>query len=126
LRWLAEHTAADYLMVCEDDVAYCRAARAAWEQSLRQLDSVGFWSLYTPRRDQELVGQKSGWVASNRGRDTWGTQCLSENGTGTVPTTLAYAASSQARSRTRMVLEGKHSIKHNFATRVRVGKMHNL
>ena len=63
-------------MVCEDDVAYCRGARSAWERSVGLLNSVGFWSLYTPRRDRELVGHSSGWVASNRGRDTWGTQCM--------------------------------------------------
>jgi hypothetical protein len=76
LQWLFDHTSADFLMVCEDDVEYCRGARAAWELSTGKLNSVGFWSLYTPHRDRELVGHSSGWVASNRGRDTWGTQCM--------------------------------------------------
>jgi len=76
LRWLLEHTSADYLMVCEDDVEYCRGARDAWERSTSVLSQVGYWSLYTPRRDRELVCKSEGWTASNRGRDTWGTQCM--------------------------------------------------
>ena len=76
LRWLVDHTSADFLMVCEDDVEYCRGARTAWENSACELKLVGFWSLYTPHRDRELVGHAPGWVASNRGRDTWGTQCM--------------------------------------------------
>ncbi len=76
LRWLVEHTQADFLMICEDDVAFCRGARDAWNSSIDQLGPVGFWSLYTPRRDRELVRQSRGWVASNRGRDTWGTQAM--------------------------------------------------
>jgi hypothetical protein len=63
-------------MVCEDDVDYCRGARKAWKQSLGRLDPVGFWSLYTPRRDRGLVGGGRGWVAANRGRDAWGTQAI--------------------------------------------------
>ena len=76
LAWLLEHTSAEYLMVSEDDVAYCRGARDAWERGRNQYDRVGFWSLYTPKRDQGLVGHTHGWVASNRGRDTWGTQAM--------------------------------------------------
>jgi hypothetical protein len=74
LAWLLNHTTAEYLMVCEDDVAYARGARMAWLRALGDFDRVGFWSLYTPQRDRQLVGHKAGWVASNRGRDNWGTQ----------------------------------------------------
>lgn len=74
LAWLRDHTTADHLMVCEDDVAYARDARTAWLTALGTVGPVGFWSLYTPRRDRPLVGHTQGWVASNRGRDTWGTQ----------------------------------------------------
>jgi len=76
LHWLIEHTTADFLMICEDDVAYCQGARAAWEASLNPCGQVGFWSLYTPARDRCLVSSKKGWVASNRGRDAWGTQAM--------------------------------------------------
>jgi len=76
LAWLLDHTSAEYLMVCEDDVAYARGARRAWHEALGAFDRVGFWSLYTPRRDQTLVGHNQGWVASNRGRDSWGTQAM--------------------------------------------------
>ena len=76
LAWLLDHTTADYVMVCEDDVAYARGARRAWERDLGRSDRVGFWSLYTPRRDQPLVGHTTGWVAANRGRDTWGSQAM--------------------------------------------------
>jgi hypothetical protein len=48
LRWLVEHSTADHVMVCEDDVVYCRWARRAWEVSAPRLDTVGFWSLCTP------------------------------------------------------------------------------
>ena len=74
--WLMEQTSAEYLMVCEDDVSYCRGARLAWASAIADFDRVGFWSLYTPRRDQGLVGHQQGWAASNRGRDTWGTQAM--------------------------------------------------
>lgn len=76
LRWLLEHTSAEFLMVCEDDVAYCRGAYGAWAAGARCLTGVGYWSLYTPRRDKGLVGHQAGWVASNRGRDSWGTQAM--------------------------------------------------
>jgi hypothetical protein len=76
LAWLVEHTAAAYLMVFEDDVEFCRGARDAWVSSLGELREVGYWSFYTPRRDRGLVSAKLGWVASNRGRDTWGTQAM--------------------------------------------------
>jgi hypothetical protein len=76
LGWLCEHTAADHLLVCEDDVAYARGARAAWERGLGLPGPVGYWSLYTPRRDHPLVGHAAGWVAANRGRDAWGTQSM--------------------------------------------------
>jgi hypothetical protein len=76
LAWLLDHTTADHLLVCEDDVAYARGARTAWEKSLSEIDRVGYWSLYTPRRDQGLVGDRQGWVGSNRGRDAWGTQAM--------------------------------------------------
>ena len=76
LRWLVDHTDADYLMICEDDVAYCRGARSTWAAAVEIADRVGFWSLYTPVRDRCLVGHTLGWTASNRGRDTWGTQAL--------------------------------------------------
>ncbi|MBI1349376.1 hypothetical protein GC163_24175 [bacterium] len=42
----------------------------------RLAEPVGFWSLYTPRRDRPLVGHQPGWVAANRGRDAWGTQMM--------------------------------------------------
>jgi predicted O-methyltransferase YrrM len=74
LAWLVDHTSAEYLMVCEDDVAYARGACRAWHRALDASGRVGFWSLYTPRRDRPLVGHQAGWVASNRGRNSWGTQ----------------------------------------------------
>lgn len=76
LAWLLEHAAAEYLLVCEDDVAYCPGARDAWARSLSRVGPVGFWSLYTPRRDRDLMGGSRGWVAANRGRDAWGTQAM--------------------------------------------------
>lgn len=76
LRWLIKNTSADYLMVCEDDVVYCKGARATWEMHVGQASEVGFWSLYTPRRDAGLTGNHSGWMARNRGRDTWGTLAM--------------------------------------------------
>jgi hypothetical protein len=75
LEWLVEYTSAELLMVCEDDVAYCRGARAAWEAAT-DANPVGFWSLYTPERDRPLVGDGQGWHAANRGRDAWGTQAM--------------------------------------------------
>jgi hypothetical protein len=47
LSWIFRHTTADYLMVCEDDVAYARGARSAWQMAVAEFDRVGFWSLYT-------------------------------------------------------------------------------
>jgi hypothetical protein len=76
LEWLVEHTTADILMVCEDDVRFCRGARAAWEAVADPSAKVGFWSLYTPVRDRPLVGERPGWSVSNRGRDAWGTQAI--------------------------------------------------
>lgn len=76
LRWLLNNTEAEFLMVSEDDVAYCRGARRALERGMDQLVRVGFWSLYTPVRDEGLVGHTAGWVAANRGRDAWGTQSM--------------------------------------------------
>jgi hypothetical protein len=76
LGWLLEHSAADYVLVCEDDVEFCRGAREAWERSLGQFRTVGYWSFYTPRRDENLVSARHGWVVSNRGRDAWGTQAM--------------------------------------------------
>lgn len=76
LRRLLETTGAEHLLVCEDDVMYCRGARLSWNQAVDKYDRVGFWSLYTPQRDQGIVGHQHGWVALNRGRDTWGTQAM--------------------------------------------------
>src|SRR5262249_48806217 len=78
LEWLFTETTADYLMVGEDDVRYCRGARTAWEAAaaLHERDHVGFWSLYTPVRDRHHVGDERGWSACNRGRDAWGTQAM--------------------------------------------------
>jgi hypothetical protein len=76
LEWLVEHTSAEFLMVCEDDVRFCRGARAAWEAVVDPSAEVGFWSLYTPARDRPLVGDTPGWSMSNRGRDAWGTQAM--------------------------------------------------
>jgi predicted O-methyltransferase YrrM len=76
LAWLIDNTPADHVLVCEDDVAFCRGARRALEEAISSTGSVGFWSLYTPRRDRSLVGHRRGWVVSNRGRDAWGTQAM--------------------------------------------------
>lgn len=76
LTWLYEHSSADYLMVSEDDVAYCRGARAAWEEARYRSDRVGFWSLYTAKRYQSLMGGEQGWMSLNLGRETWGTQAM--------------------------------------------------
>jgi predicted O-methyltransferase YrrM len=76
LTWLLRQTTADYLMVCEDDVAYARGARAAWATAVAGFGDVGYWSFYTPVRDEGLVGHRRGWVAANRGRDAWGTQAM--------------------------------------------------
>jgi hypothetical protein len=43
---------------------------------LGRFDKLGFWSMYTPRRDRDLVARQKGWVLSNRGRDAWGTQAM--------------------------------------------------
>ncbi|MBI3467733.1 MAG: class I SAM-dependent methyltransferase [Planctomycetes bacterium] len=76
LRWLLANAGAEYLLVCEDDVAFCLGARAALHSGLGLLADAGFLSLYTPRRDQNLVRHEQGWVRSNRGRDAWGTQAM--------------------------------------------------
>ena len=76
LRWLWNHTSAEYILICEDDIAFCQGARAALNIGLHSFDRVGFWSLYTPQRDEGLVGHQYGWVAANRGRDAWGTQAM--------------------------------------------------
>lgn len=106
LKWLLDHTTAGYLLVSEDDVAYCSGARAALEQGLRQTEQAGFWSLYTPVRDRPLVGHQQGWVAANRGRDAWGTQsmCLPRS---SAEILLAYAplyAENQLRGATDAVV----------------------
>ncbi len=76
LAWLLEHTTAEYFLICEDDVEFSRGARAALMRGIDENRRAGFFSLYTPVRDQGLVSHRRGWVASNRGRDTWGTQAF--------------------------------------------------
>jgi hypothetical protein len=73
LQWLVEHTSADFLMVCEDDVIYATGARTALDSDLEAAKDVGYWSLYTAQRDAFLTEGRRGWIAWNRGHDNWGT-----------------------------------------------------
>lgn len=79
LHWLYGNTKTDYLMICEDDVAYCRGAKQALLDGLKTFNRFGFLSLYTPKRDAPHSGPSGNWFQANHGRKAWGTQamCLS-------------------------------------------------
>jgi len=81
LRWLREHCNADYLLVCEDDVEYCRGAKSSLFQGLEALRNFGFLSLYTPKRDAPSHTVEEGWFEANFGRRACGAQsmCFSRN-----------------------------------------------
>jgi hypothetical protein len=75
-RWLVENTSSDYVLVCEDDVAYCRGAKQALCNLLFQHHAFGFASLYTARGESERLSQRTGWIEYNRGWSTYGSQAL--------------------------------------------------
>jgi glycosyltransferase involved in cell wall biosynthesis len=77
LRFLTEHTNAEFILVCEDDIAVSQNAKTLLESQLHHLpDEIGFWSLYTPSRDRDLFQGETGWVQLNRGWEAWGTQAM--------------------------------------------------
>jgi hypothetical protein len=77
LQEMVAMSSADYFLISEDDVAYCRGARAALEAAWL-LPACGFWSLYTPESEREFSRQRglSGWSPLNRGWAAIGTQAI--------------------------------------------------
>lgn len=74
IRWLLEHTGEAYVLLVEDDVAYCRGARDALA-ALVLRRRLGYASLHTPNRERDRVGARAGWLRLPIGR-IWGTQAV--------------------------------------------------
>jgi hypothetical protein len=79
--------AADWYMVCEDDITWSTAAAVVLAKDLSHftLDNYcGAVSLYCPQRMAKVLEQNynngrrlsQGWYGANLGRKTWGAQCL--------------------------------------------------
>ena len=74
-NWLLRETKASFLLICEDDVEFCRAACEVALQGLQTLSSIGYVSLYTPINNIEearVDEKKQGWYALNLGKECWG------------------------------------------------------
>lgn len=74
-RRLLERTTAPYVLICEDDVAFCRSAALALEAAIAELpvERWGLASLYTARHHQGgLPSRREGWQAFNWTTPHWG------------------------------------------------------
>ncbi len=74
-NWLLRETTAPFLLICEDDAEFCRAACEVALQGLHTLPAIGYVSLYTPINNIEeakVVEKKPGWHALNLGKECWG------------------------------------------------------
>lgn len=76
IRWALTKTTAPYLLIVEDDVAYCRGARAALDRRLREGPAFGFLNLLTPVQvGVELSCFGTGWIPTQK-TNIWGTQAV--------------------------------------------------
>ncbi len=72
--WLVKEKDATHILMCEDDVEYCRSSREKLFDGLSSLLDIGYVSLYTPIHNVKVARNplNSGWVALNLGRRSWG------------------------------------------------------
>lgn len=77
LTWLLHHTAAEHVLVCENDVAWCEGARRVLTSQLQAVGDYGFCSLYTRQPHQATTQQPQyGWLR-REGTSRWnGAQAL--------------------------------------------------
>lgn len=74
-NWLLRETEAPFLLICEDDVEFCRAAFEVVMKGLQLLPKIGYVSLYTPINNIEeakVSEDHLGWHALNLGKECWG------------------------------------------------------
>lgn len=85
LQGLIQSYANDWLMICEDDIAWAYDAAPTLNHDLYEYKGdgrVGAISLYLPIKMSEGLERDHGgkltrgWYAANHGRKTWGAQCL--------------------------------------------------
>lgn len=80
LHWCANRAEeADYVLIFEDDVRFCRSSRRKLEQALRDYPDGDVFSLYTVHKDS-WVGLPEGWFKHNDGKGAVGAQAICYRG----------------------------------------------